>query len=175
MQGTCVWSLGGENLLEKEMATHSSILAWEIPWTEKPGGLPFMGSQRAGHNGYDLMTKQNNQWLGLQVFTPEGWSWGTKISQPWELDFKENWAQKNWCFWTVVLEKTLESPLDCKEIQPVHLKGDQFWVFTGGTDVEAETSNILATWCEELTHLKRPWCWGRLRAGGEGGDRGWDG
>ena len=53
--------------------------------------------------------------------------------------YKESWAQKNWCFWTVVLEKTLESPLDCKEIQPVHPKGDQFWVFTGRTDVEAET------------------------------------
>ena len=57
----------------------------------------------------------------------------------WELDYKENWAPKNWCFWTVVLEKTLESPLDCKEIQPVHPKGHQSWVFIGRTDVEAET------------------------------------
>ena len=58
----------------------------------------------------------------------------------WELDYKESWAQKNWCVWTVVLEKTLESLLDCKEIQPVHPKGDQSWVFIGRTDVEAETS-----------------------------------
>ena len=57
----------------------------------------------------------------------------------WEVDYKESWALKNWCFWTVVLEKTLESPLDCKEIQPVHPKGDQSWVFTGRTEVEAET------------------------------------
>ena len=57
----------------------------------------------------------------------------------WELDYKESWAQKNWCFWTVVLEKTLESPLECKQIQPVHPKGDQSWVFIGGTNVEAET------------------------------------
>ena len=57
----------------------------------------------------------------------------------WELDYKENWVQKNWCFLIVVLEKTLQSPLDCKEIQPVHSKGDQFWVFIGRTDVEAET------------------------------------
>ena len=57
----------------------------------------------------------------------------------WELDYKESWVLKNWCFWTVVLEKTLESPLDCKEIQPVHPKGDQFWVFFGRTDVETET------------------------------------
>ena len=57
----------------------------------------------------------------------------------WELDYKESWALKNWCFWTVVLEKILESPLDCKEIQPVHPKGDQSWVRIGRTDVEAET------------------------------------
>ena len=57
----------------------------------------------------------------------------------WELDYQESWAPKNWCFWTVVLEKILESPLDCKEIQPVHPKGDQSWVFFGRTDVEAET------------------------------------
>ena len=57
----------------------------------------------------------------------------------WELDYKESWVPKNWCFWTVVLEETLESPLDCKEIQPVHSKGDQSWVFIGRTDVEAET------------------------------------
>ena len=57
----------------------------------------------------------------------------------WELDYKESWTLKNWWFWTVVLEKTLESPLDCKEIQPVHPKGDQSWVFIGMTDAEAET------------------------------------
>ena len=57
----------------------------------------------------------------------------------WELDCEERWAPKNWCFWTVVLEKTLESPLDSKEIQPVHPKGNQFWIFIGRTDVEAET------------------------------------
>ena len=56
----------------------------------------------------------------------------------WELDYKESWAPKNWCFWTVVLEKTLESPLDCKEIKPVHPKGNQSWIFIGRTDTEAE-------------------------------------
>ena len=58
----------------------------------------------------------------------------------WELGYKESWVPRNWYFWTVVLEKTFESPLDCKEIQPVHPKGDQSWVFIGGTDAEAETS-----------------------------------
>ena len=61
----------------------------------------------------------------------------------WELDCKESWVWKNWCFWTVVLEKTLESPLDCKEIQPVHPKRNQSWVFTGRTDAEGETLILL--------------------------------
>ena len=78
----------------------------------------------------------------------------------------------NWCFWTVVLEKTLENPLNCKEIKPgkrksvlnIHWK-DRYWSWN---------SNTLATWCEELTPWKRPWCWERLKAGGEGDGRGWD-
>ena len=93
----------------------------------------------------------------------------------WELDYKESWAPKNWCFWTVVLEKTLESPLDCKEIQPVHPKGEQSWVFTGRTDVEAETPILWPP------HVKS-WLIGKdSDAGrdwgqeGKGNDRGWDG
>ena len=61
------------------------------------------------------------------------------VTYGWELDYKESWAPKNWCFWTVVLEKMLESPLDCKEIQPVNTKGNQSWIFSGRTDVDAET------------------------------------
>ena len=90
----------------------------------------------------------------------------------WELDYKESWAPENWCFWTMVLEKTLESPLDFKEIQPVHPKGNQSWIFIARPDAEAETP-ILSTWCKELTHFKRPWCWGKLK--GEGDNWGWDG
>ena len=98
----------------------------------------------------------------------------------WELNYKESWALKNWCFWIVVLEKTLESPLDSsnKEIQGdptsqswrksvlnIHWK-DWCWSWN---------SNPLATWCEELTHWKRLWCWERLKAGAEGDDRRWGG
>ena len=92
----------------------------------------------------------------------------------WELDYKENWGPKNWCFWTVVLEKTLESPLDCKEIQPVHLKEDQSWVFIGRTDVEAETPILWPPHAKSWL-IGKDWCWEGLRAGGEGDDRGWDG
>jgi len=92
----------------------------------------------------------------------------------WELDCEESWVLKNWCFWTVVLEKTLESPLDCKEIQLVHPEGNQSWIFIRRSDAEAETP-ILGHLCEELTHWKRPWFWEGLGAGGEGDNRGWDG
>ena len=69
----------------------------------------------------------------------QGYSFSIGQVWIWELDYKESWVQKNWCFWTVAFEKILQSPLDCKEIQPVHSKGDQSWVFIGRTDVEAET------------------------------------
>ena len=86
-----------------------------------------------------------------------------------ELDNKKGWALNHWCFWTVVLEKTLESPLDCKEIKPVNPKGNWPWILSWRW-----SSNTLA-WCKEPMHWKRPWCCERLRAGGEGDDRGWDG
>ena len=69
----------------------------------------------------------------------QGYGFSSSHVWIWELNCKESWAPKNWCFWTVVLEETLESPLDCKEIHPLHPKGDQSWVFIGRTDVEAET------------------------------------
>ena len=89
----------------------------------------------------------------------------------WELDCEESWALKNWCFWTVVLENIFDSPLDIKEIKPVNPKStlnihwkDWCWSFSN-----------LATWCKEPTHWKRPWCWKRLKAGGEWDNRGWNG
>ena len=96
----------------------------------------------------------------------------------WDLNYKESWAPKNWCFWTVVLEKTLESslrvlwtarrsnqPILKESVLNIHWK-DCCWGWS---------SNTLATWCEKLTHWKRPWCWERLKVGEEGDDRGWDG
>ena len=75
-----------------------------------------------------------------------------------KLDHKESWMPKNWCFWTVVLEKTLESPLDCKEIQPVHSKGDQSWKHLEGLMLKLKLQ-YFGTWWEELTPWKRAWCW----------------
>ena len=116
-------------------------------WTGRPGVLWFMGSQKVGH---DWATELN--WTELRQHIKKQRHYFANKGPPcqscdlssshvwmWELDYKESWAPNNWCFWTVVLEKTLESPLDCKEIQPVHPKGDQSWVFIGRTDVKAET------------------------------------
>ena len=84
-------------------------------------------------------------------------SWTVKKAEHWRID-----AFELWCW------RTLESPLDCKEIKTVNLKGNQPWIFIGRTEAEAVNSNALATWCKELTHWKRPWWWGRLKAKGEG-------
>ena len=131
------------------MATHSSVLAWRIPGTGEPGGVRSMGLHRVRYDWSDLAAAA--------------------------LDHKEGWALKNWCFWTVVLEKTLESPLDCKEsilkeISPEYsLEGLvlklKFQYF----------GHLHQYWCKESIHWKRPWCWERLRAAGEGDNRGWDG
>ena len=87
----------------------------------------------------DSILKKQRHYFANKGPSSQSFGFSSSHVQMWELDYKESWALKNWCFWTMVLEKTLESPLDCKEIQPVHPKGDQSWVFIGGTDVEAET------------------------------------
>ena len=87
----------------------------------------------------EQLTKKQRQYFANKGPSSQSYGFSNIHVWMWEVDFKEIWALKNWCFWTVVLEKTPESPLDCKEIQPVHPKGDQSWIFVGGTDVEAET------------------------------------
>ena len=171
----------------------SPITSWQINGETMETGIDFMflaskitADRNCSHEikrhlllGRKAMTKLDSMLKSRDYFANKGLSsqsdgFSSHVWM-WQLDYKESWALKNWCFWAVVLEKTLESPLDRKEIQPVHPKEDQSWIFIGRTDAEAETPNTLATWWKELTHLKRPWCWERLRAGGEGDDRGWDG
>ena len=101
----------------------------------------------------------------------------------WELDHKESWEPKNWCFWIVVLEKTFESPLDCKEIKPVNLKGNQSWIFIGRTapleglmlKQKLQYLGHLIQGTDSCQHQKSLWCWERLKTGAEGENRGWDG
>ena len=87
----------------------------------------------------DSILKKQRHYFANIGLSGHGYGFSVVMYWMWELDYKENWVPKNWCFSTVVLEKALKSPLDCKEIQPVHPKGDQSWVFTGRTDVEVET------------------------------------
>ena len=112
----------------------------------------------------DSILKSRQRTFANKGPSSQGYGFSSGHVRMWELDCEESWVPKNWCFWTVVLQKTLESPLDCKEIQPVHSEGDQPW-----------NPSTLATSCKELTHWKRLWCWEGLGAGGEGDDRGWDG
>ena len=87
--------------------------------------------------------KKQNRYFTDKGPSSQGYGFSSGHVWMWELDHKESWAPKNWHFWTMVLEKTLESPLDCKEIQPVHPKGTQFWIFIGRSDTEVEASVIL--------------------------------
>ena len=123
--------------------------------------------------------KKQRHYFANKGPSSQGYGFSSSHVWTWELGHKEGSVPKNWCFWTVVLEKTLESPLDCKVIKPVSPKGNQSWIFIGRTDAKAETPILyfflFLHLCEELTHLKRPWCWERLRTGGEGDNRGWDG
>ena len=123
--------------LEKEMAAHSSVLAWRITGTAEPGGLPSMGSHRVRHDWSDLAAaaarqtydkprqRIKKQRLHFANKGPYSQSYGFSSShvRMWELDYKEGWSSNNWCFQTVGLVKTLESPLGSKEIQPVNSKG----------------------------------------------------
>ena len=107
---------------------------WLQPWNEKT-----LTPWRKSYDQPRQHIKKQRRYFVNKGPSSQGYGFSSSHVWMWELDYKESWVQKNWCFWTVVLEKTLECPLDCKEIQLVHPKGDQSWVFIGRTDVEAET------------------------------------
>ena len=94
---------------------------------------------KKSYDQFRLYIKKQKHYFVNKGLSSQGYGFSSGHVWMWELDYKESWVLKNWCFWTMVLEKTLESPLDCKESQPVHPKGNQSWVFIGRTDVEAET------------------------------------
>ena len=106
---------------------------WLQPWKVKtPAPWKKSYDQPRQH------IKKQRYYFGNKCPSSQNYGFSSSHVRMWELDHKEGWALKNWCFWAVVLEKTLESPLDCKEIQPVNPKGNQSWIFTGQTDAEAE-------------------------------------
>ena len=113
------------------------------------------------------MKKQRHYFVNKGL-SSQGYGFSSGHVWMWDLDYKDSWEPKNWCFWMVVLEKTLESPLDCKEIQPVHSKGDQSWVFIERTDAEAETPILWPPDAKSWIILKDPDAgkdWGREEKG----------
>ena len=102
----------------------------------------------------------------------QSYSFSSSHESIWELNYKESWVPKNWCFWTVVFEKTLESPLDCKEIQPVHPKGNQSWIFIGRTDAEADAPILWPPDAKNWLTGKDP---DAGKGWGKGDNRRWDG
>ena len=123
---------------------------WLQPWNEKTP-TPWKES-------YDQprQHKKQRHYFVSKVLSSQSYCFSSSRVWMWELGYKESWASKNWCFWTVVLEKTLESSLDCKEIQPVHPKGYQSWIFIGKTDVEAETPKLWPPDAKNLLIWKDP-------------------
>ena len=108
-------------------------------WWLQPWNLKTLAPWKRSYDQPGQHIKKQRHYFANKGSSSQGHGFSSGHVWMWELDYKESWAPKNWCFWTVVLEKTLESPLDCKEIQPVHPKGDQSWLFIGKTHCEAET------------------------------------
>ena len=130
--------------------------------------------RKAMTNQDNILKKQRHYFASKG---PSSQSYGFSSSHVWlwELDYKESWAPKNFCFWAVVLEKTLESPLDYKEFKSVNPKGNQSWVLFRRTNAEAEISILWTPDGKNWLTGKNPWCWEILKAGGERDNRGWDG
>ena len=126
---------------------HSLKKQWQILFWGAPKSLQMVAAWNSKRlapwkKSYDQPRqhiKMQRNYFANKSLSSQSYCFSSSHVWMWKLDCKESWVPKNWCFWTVVLEKTLEHPLDCKEIQPVHPKGDQSWVFIGRTDVEAET------------------------------------
>ena len=111
---------------------------WLQPWNKKT-----LAPWKTSYDQSRQHIKKQRYYSANKGPSSESYGFSSSHVWMWELNYKESWVPKNWCFWTVVLEKTLESSLDCKKIQPVHPKGNQPWIFIRRTDVEAETPILL--------------------------------
>ena len=117
---------------------------------------------------------KSRHYFASKGLSSQGYGFSGSHVWMWELDYKESWAPKNWCFWTVVLEKTLEGPLDCKEIQPVHPKWNQSWISTEGLMLKLRLQ-YFGQLMRRTNSFEKTWCWARLKAGGERDNRGREG
>ena len=134
--------------------------------------LLFLGGKAM--TSLDSISKSRDITLPTKVHIVKATVFSSSHIWMWKLDHKEGWTPKNWCFWTLVLEKTLESPLDCMEIQLVHPKGNQSWIFIEGLMLKLKLQYFgHLMW--RADSLEKTHCWERLKAEGEGDYRGWDG
>jgi len=164
----------------------SPITSWQIDGetVETVADFIFLGSKITADGdcsheiktrlllGRKVMTKLDSILKSRDITLP---NFSSSHVWMWELDYKESWAKKNWCFWTVVLEKTLKSLMDCKEIQPVHPKGNLSWIFIGRTYAEAEVPILWPPDAKNWLIEKGPDAGKDWNAGGKGDDREWDG
>ena len=169
------WQIDGETVeTVADLIFWGSKITADVDFSHEIKRHLFLG-RKFVTNLYSIL-KGRDTTLPTKVYLVKTMVYSNSHVWKWELDYKESWVLKNWCFWTVVLEKTFGSPLDFKEIQLVHPKGNLSWIFIGRIELEGSwNSNTVSTWWKELNHLKRPWCWERLKVGGEADDRGWDG
>ena len=132
------WKIDGETMeTVADFIFGGSKITADGDWSHENKRCLLLG--RKVMSNLDSLLKSRDITLPTKLWLVKAMDFSSSHVWMWELEYKESWAAKNWCFWTVVLEKTFESPLDCKEIQPDHPKGDQSRVFIGRTDVEAET------------------------------------
>ena len=130
------WQIDGETV---ETVTDFIFLGSKIPADgDCSHGIKTLAPWKKSYDQPRQHIKKQRHYFVNKSLSSQSYGLSSSDVWMWELDYKESWVLKNWCFWTVVLEKTLESPLDCKEIQPFHPKGNQSWIFIGRTDAEAE-------------------------------------
>ena len=130
------WHIDGET---KETVTDYIFLSSKITADgDQPWNLKTLPPWKKSYDQPRQLIKKQRHYFANKGLSSKNYGFPSSHVWVWELDHEESWVLKNWCFWTAMLEKTLESPLDCKEIQPVHPKGNQSWIFTGWTDAEAE-------------------------------------
>ena len=149
--------------------SRSRCRQWLQPWNKK-----LLAPWKKSHGHPRQHIKKQRHYFANKGPSRQSYGFSSSHVWMWELDYKESWAPKDWCFWTVELEKTPESPLDCKEIQPVNPKGNQSEYSLEDLMLKLKLQ-YFGHLMQHLTHWKRPWCCERLKAEGEGDDRGWDG
>ena len=131
------WQIDGETM--ETVTFYCWGLQNHCRWWLQPWNLKMITPWKESYDQPRQHIKKQGHYFASKGPSSQGYGFSSGHAWMWELDYKESWAPKNWCFWTMVLEKALENPLDFKEIQQVHPKRDQSWVFIGRTDVEAET------------------------------------